>query len=102
MNNTDLIVLDAIMRAVVTIGTLVIAPFAVKAFKRLIGEKDYAYLVSFLKDFAKLHPEAFTEANIENLLQIANQKFGNKISNDTIVTVINIIIKDLTGIAPTK
>lgn len=106
MINTELATLiGEVIKGGIGIAFIILTPYAVKAFtatekkaKALLGDTNYNYAKDYVIQQYKLHPEIFNPTNLVNLIDTLDNKFGDKLSRDTIKRIVDIVIVDFKAV----
>jgi hypothetical protein len=99
MNNQLIPLVTEVLKGVVGIAFIIITPYAIKAFKAteqkakvVLGDTNYNYVKSYIENQYKLHQNLFTEANIIAFIDELDNKFGDRLSKDTIRRIVDTVI----------
>lgn len=92
MDKKDIIIY--LIQAGVLGAIIYIVPNTVKLIKATIGEKNYNYAKDYVTQQYKLHPEWFNAENLVNLIDTLDNKFGDRLSRDTIKRIVDVVISD--------
>lgn len=91
--------LTGIAENLIGIAVILVTPYAVRALKAvetkaqtIIGQNNYSYAKDYIEGQYKLHADLFTEANLVALLDTLDNKFGDRLSKDTIKRIVDLVI----------
>lgn len=99
MANAQIIQLIAeIVEDIIGIAGIIIIPYVIKALKAtekkakiVIGYNNYNYAKEYIESEYKLHKDLFTENNITSFLESLDNKFGDRLSKDTIKRIVDLV-----------
>ena len=84
-----------ILKDAIGLGFIILTPYAIKALtaaeqkaKAIIGATNFNYAKDYIQGQFLLHPDLFTEENIVNFLDHLDNKFGDRLTRDTITRIV--------------
>ncbi|NMM64400.1 hypothetical protein HBE96_17405 [Clostridium sp. P21] len=90
-----------IMQLILGLVIIIITPFAYKtltAFEKkaiaVAGESNYNFIRTFVVDIVKSKPNEFYENELVEILDIIDNRFGNKFTKNEIEMLVDATIKD--------
>ena len=99
MDNQTAVFVTEIIKGVIGIAFVVATPFAIKTFraieekaKTIIGANNFEYAKDYIENEYKLHADLFSEENLITLLDTLDDKFGDRLSKDTIRKLVDLIL----------
>ena len=94
-------IMTVVLKLVISLVFIVLSPFCYKALLALerksialTGESNYNFLRTFITDLIKSRPQEFYEEELVKILDIVDNRFGNKFSEKEIRALVDGAIKD--------
>lgn len=102
MDNQTAVFVTEIIKGAIGVAFVVATPFAIKTFraveekaKTIIGANNFEYAKDYVKNEYKLHSDLFSEDNVITLLDTLDDKFGDRLSHDTIKKLVDLVLNDI-------
>ena len=91
-----------IAKDLIELGVIILIPYVIKTLKALeqkatteLGVNNYNYAKSFIEDMYKAHADLFTEENLVNIIDLLDNKFGDRLSKETIKHLVDAVMSDV-------
>ena len=94
-------IITVVLKLIISLAIVVLTPFGYKALigveKKAIavaGESNYNFLKIFVVDLIKSRPSEFYEDELVKIIDIIDNRFGNKFTENEIKLLVDSTIKD--------
>ena len=94
-------IMTVVLKLVISLVFIVLSPFCYKALLALerksialTGESNYNFLRTFITDLIKSRPQEFYTDELAKILNVIDDRFGNKFTEKEIKVLVDCAIKD--------